>query len=130
MGKRSRADIYGTDYETPDGTCIRDYVHVGDLAAAHRLALQRLQGGLILVCNLGMGQGHSVRQVIEAVKKVSGADFEVRETKRRPGDPATLFADPSLARRELGWVPACLDLEQIVADAWRWHTAHPDGFGD
>jgi len=130
LGRREHVCIYGTDYDTPDGTCIRDYVHVEDLATAHRFALERLMDGASVTCNLGVGKGHSVREVVEAVRRVSGADFEVKEVERRAGDPPALFADASLARRELGWSPAHPDLQEIVADAWRWHSRHPDGFGD
>ena len=130
MGARDGIEIYGTDYGTPDGSCVRDYIHVEDLATAHRLAFEKLTGGQALACNLGTGRGSSVREVIEAVKRVSGRDFAVRESERREGDPETLYADPSLAERELGWTPAYTDIDRIVATAWEWHSAHPEGFAE
>jgi UDP-glucose 4-epimerase len=130
MGKRADIKIYGTDYETPDGTCIRDYIHVDDLCRAHLLALGRLDQHAELVYNLGNGQGYSVRQVIETVKRVSGKDFRVTETPRRAGDPAVLTSDATKARTELGWVPQKPQLETMVETAWRWHVSHPEGYTD
>ncbi len=130
MGKRPDIKIFGTDYETPDGTCIRDYIHVDDLCRAHLLALGKLDERPEQVYNLGNGQGYSVREVIETVKRVSGRDFNVVETERRPGDPAVLTSDATKARRELGWTPEKADLETMVATAWKWHTEHPDGYPD
>jgi UDP-glucose 4-epimerase len=130
MGKRESIKVYGTDYPTPDGTCIRDYIHVEDLCRAHLLALNRLDEQAEQVYNLGNGQGYSVRQVIEAVKRVSGRDFEVVETGRRPGDPAVLTSDATKAGAELGWQPRRPGLEEMVATAWKWHTEHPNGYLD
>jgi len=130
MGKRPDIKIYGTDYPTPDGTCIRDYIHIDDLCRAHLLALNRLDSHVEQTFNLGNGQGYSVREVIEAVKRVSGKDFKVVETARRPGDPAVLTSDATKAKLELGWQPQMPSLEDIVATAWKWHTSHPDGYQD
>ena len=130
MGKRSEIKIYGTDYPTPDGTCIRDYIHIDDLCRAHLLALAKLDDEAELVYNLGNGKGYSVREVIETVKKVSGKDFTVLEVERRPGDPPVLTADASKAQRELGWEPEIPKLEDIVASAWKWHSEHPAGYVD
>ena len=121
LGKRPSMKIFGTDYETPDGTCIRDYIHVSDLAAAHRLALERLRaGGPSLVANCGYGHGYSVRQVIDAVRRVHGSDFEVHTAGRRAGDPSSIVANCDRARTELGWIPQYDDLDGIVADALSW----------
>ncbi len=130
MGKRPDIKIYGTDYPTPDGTCIRDYIHIDDLCRAHLLALNRLDNHVEQTFNLGNGQGYSVREVIEAVKRISGKDFKVVETARRPGDPAVLTSDATKAKLELGWQPQMPSLEDIVATAWKWHTSHPDGYQD
>ncbi|MEO0623470.1 MAG: UDP-glucose 4-epimerase GalE [Pseudomonadota bacterium] len=121
LGLRSRLEIFGTDYPTPDGTCIRDYIHVSDLARAHTLALDHLRGGgESLTVNCGYGQGYSVRAVVEAVRRVHGAPFEVIESARRPGDPAGLVADPTTIRQALGWQPELDDLDTIVAQALAW----------
>ena len=130
MGIRSDIKIYGTDYPTPDGTCIRDYIHIDDLCRAHLLALAKLDDEAELVYNLGNGKGYSVREVIETVKKVSGKDFKVLEVDRRLGDPPVLTADASKAKRELGWEPEFPKLEDIVASAWKWHNEHPNGYVD
>jgi UDP-glucose 4-epimerase len=130
MGKRGAIRIYGTDYATPDGTCVRDYIHIEDLCRAHLLALDKLDAAAELAYNLGNGQGYSVREVIDTVRQVSGRDFKVIEDARRPGDPPTLTADASKARRELGWTPRFADLASIVKTAWTWHTAHPNGYCD
>ena len=130
MGKRSDIKIYGTDYDTPDGTCIRDYIHIDDLCRAHLLALDRLDHGRELICNLGNEKGHSVREVIEMVRKVSGKDFKVTEVSRRPGDPPRLTADATKARNELGWKIEKPQLEEMVSTAWQWHSSHPDGYPD
>jgi len=129
-GKRQDIKIFGADYDTPDGTCVRDYIHVDDLCMAHLLALDKLDQQSELTCNLGNGQGYTVREVIETVKRVSGRDFKVVESDRRPGDPAVLTADATKALKELGWKPEKPDLEQMVETAWRWHTEHPDGYPD
>ena len=122
LGSRPGLDIYGTDYPTPDGTAVRDYIHVADLAAAHLAALGQLQGGTSsLRLNLGTGVGHSVRQVIAAVEKVSGRKVPVREAGRRAGDPPALVADARLAAATLGWKPQYPDIATIVEHAWKWH---------
>lgn len=130
MGKRSDIKIYGTDYDTPDGTCIRDYIHIDDLCRAHLLALDWLDQGRELICNLGNEKGHSVREVIETVKKVSGKDFKVTEVGRRPGDAPRLTADATKARNKLGWRIEKPQLEDMVSTAWRWHSNNPDGYPD
>jgi UDP-glucose 4-epimerase len=130
MGKRDDIKVFGTDYETPDGTCIRDYIHIDDLCRAHLLALNLLDDRTEQVYNLGNGQGYSVREVIETVKRVSGKDFKVVEADRRPGDPAILTSDATKAKRELGWTPEKPELETMVATAWKWHCDHPDGYPD
>ena len=128
-GVRPAIDIYGDDYPTPDGTCIRDYVHVLDLADAHIAALDHLtKGGSTVALDLGTGQGASVLEVIEMAREVSGRPIEARHAPRRPGDPAAIWADGRLARDLLGWTPR-YDLRAILASAWRWHEAHPDGHG-
>ena len=120
LGRREALTIFGTDYETPDGTCVRDYVHVSDLATAHVLALDTLAaGGKSAACNLGIGNGYSVREVIESCRRVTEITIEAIEGPRRPGDPAVLVADPTRAMRELGWKPRFTDLDEIVATAWR-----------
>jgi UDP-glucose 4-epimerase len=130
MGRRDAVKIYGTDYPTPDGTCVRDYIHVEDLCRAHLLALEKLEHETELVFNLGNGTGYSVRQVIDTVRRVSGRAFKVIETARRPGDPPVLTADASKARNELGWTTQYPDLETIVQSAWKFHTDHPNGYED
>jgi len=121
VGKRPFIEVFGTDYPTEDGTCVRDYIHVSDLAAAHRLALERLrQGGASLVANCGYGHGYSVFEVLDSVKRVHGRDFDIRIADRRPGDAAAVVANPALARRELGWTPRLDDLDAIVKSALDW----------
>ena len=127
LGQREAVPLYGTDYPTPDGTCIRDYIHVADLAAAHILALERLEGGSG-VYNLGSGAGFSNREVIEAAGRVSGKAIGIREEPRRPGDPARLVASNEMAKRALGWLPSVTSMEAIIDSAWRWHEAHPTGY--
>jgi len=130
MGKASKIEIYGTDYETADGTCIRDYIYIEDLCRAHLLALNKLGESCELVYNLGNGKGYSVREVIETVKKVSGRDFKVAAAERRPGDAPILTSDATKARTELGWKIELPELEKIVETAWQWHNEHPDGYPD
>lgn len=128
-GKRETVSIFGTDYDTPDGTCIRDYIHVTDLAQAHILAVQYLaNGGESDIFNLGNGVGYSVREVIETARKVTGHPIPAVETPRRAGDPARLVASSEKARRVLGWNPVHNSLEEIIASAWNWHHNHPNGF--
>ncbi len=130
-GKAGSVTIFGTDYETPDGTCIRDYVHVSDLAAAHLLAVRHLDsGGGSDVFNLGSGAGYSVKEVIEAVREVVGHEFPVAVGERRAGDPARLIASSEKIRSTLGWKPQYDDLREIVGHAWAWMQANPNGYGD
>jgi len=130
MGKRADIKVYGTDYPTPDGTCIRDYIHIDDLCRAHLLALKKLDERAELVYNLGNGQGYSVRQVIDTVKRVSGRDFKVVEVDHRAGDPPVLTSDATKARNELGWRTEKPELEEMVETAWKWHSEHPNGYSD
>lgn len=122
-GRRADIAIYGTDYDTPDGTCVRDYIHVADLADAHVRALTVMEDHEHLVCNLGIGAGFSVREVIDAAKRVTGVDFPVRIEERRPGDPSILVASSDRARQALGWTPKITSLDDIIASAWTWHRA-------
>lgn len=128
LGQRSHVSIFGTDYPTPDGTCIRDYIHVDDLASAHALALERMNLGTVRAFNLGIGQGYSVRQVIDTAARITGRPIAVQEGPRRPGDPAELIAAPHRAMKELGWKPHYIELEPIIATAWNWHRTHPKGY--
>jgi UDP-glucose 4-epimerase len=130
MGKRSEIGIYGTDYQTPDGTCIRDYIHIDDLCRAHLLALNKLDQSRELVYNLGNGKGFSVKEVIETVKRISGKDFKVVALDRRPGDAPILTSDATKARDELGWKTEKPELEEMVSSAWQWHNECPDGYPD
>jgi UDP-glucose 4-epimerase len=121
--------VLGTDYPTPDGTCIRDYIHVTDLAQAHILALRRLlQGGSSGIYNLGNGNGYSVREVIDATEKVTGKKIKSIESSRRAGDPARLVASSEKIRSELGWIPGFPELDTIIETAWNWHRKHPNGY--
>jgi UDP-glucose 4-epimerase len=130
LGQRDGITIFGDDYPTPDGTCIRDYVHVDDLGAAHLAALDRLAPGKGIELNLGTGVGYSVRQVIDACRRVTGRTIAESRGPRRPGDPPELVADSRRAQRELDWQPRYTDIDSIVATAWRWHAAHPAGYED
>jgi UDP-glucose 4-epimerase len=130
MGKKNQVEIYGTDYPTPDGTCIRDYIHIDDLCSAHLLVLEQLQQSSELIYNLGNSTGYSVREVIEAVKKISGKDFKIVETPRRAGDSAVLIADSTKIKNELAWKPKFETLEKIVESAWQWHSRNPEGYKD
>jgi UDP-glucose 4-epimerase len=130
MGKRSDIRIYGTDYDIPDGTCIRDYIHIDDLCRAHLLALEKLQTERELIYNLGNGKGYSVREVIKTVRKVTGKNFKVVEAERRSGDPPILTSDATRAFEELGWKTEKSSLEQMVSTAWKWHSEHPNGYPD
>ena len=128
-GKRESVSIYGTDYDTPDGTCIRDYIHVTDLAKAHILAVEYLmKGGESNVFNLGNGVGYSVREVIETARKVTGHPIPAVEIPRRAGDPARLVASGEKAKAILGWKPEITELEDIIRSAWAWHSSHPNGY--
>jgi UDP-glucose 4-epimerase len=128
LGKRDAISIFGTDYPTHDGTCVRDYIHVADLADAHVLALQALDKASQLIFNIGNGRGFSVREVVEVARKVTGHPIPVIEAPRRPGDPATLVASSEKIKRDLGWKPRFAELEQIVSSAWEWHKKHPAGY--
>lgn len=129
LGQREKVTIYGDDYDTPDGTCIRDYVHVSDLADAHVRALRALDRGS-RTYNLGSGSGFSVREVIDTCRAVTGHAIPAEVGPRRPGDPAVLVASSDRIRNELGWAPRYGDLRQIVESAWAWHRAHPHGYAD
>jgi UDP-glucose-4-epimerase GalE len=130
LGQRPAVQVFGTDYPTPDGTCIRDYIHVDDLAEAHLLALEKAQPGRMLACNLGTGKGNSVREVIGAAEEVTGKSIPVQQGPRRPGDPPVLVAAAGKAERELGWRPRYTELRSIVETAWNWHRSHPRGYDD
>lgn len=127
LGTRSHVEIFGTDYPTADGTCIRDYVHVCDLADAHVRVLDALETRSVRY-NVGVGHGYSVREVLDAARRVTGAEFPIRLGPRRPGDPPVLVADSALIRSELGWMPKFAGLEAIVATAWAWRRRNPHGF--
>jgi UDP-glucose 4-epimerase len=128
QGKRAAIKIFGTDYPTPDGTAVRDYIHVLDLARAHVIAMQALGGGKRLIYNLGNGAGYSVRQVVEAARRVTGHAIPVEEGPRRDGDPAVLIASSERAKAELGWQPAISDLDAMIESAWQWRARHPQGY--
>lgn len=130
MGKRPHVEIFGTDYPTSDGTCVRDYIHVDDLAEAHILALDKLGPGMQLRYNVGIGRGYSVHEVIRTAEEVSGLKVPVKEGPRRPGDPPALVANADRIRRELGWTPKFADLKAIMQTAWNWHRTHPNGYGE
>jgi UDP-glucose 4-epimerase len=127
-GQRSEVQIYGTDYSTPDGTAIRDYIHVEDLARAHVLALDSVRAGEHRIYNLGNGMGFSVRQVIETARTVTGRDINAVVAPRRAGDPPILVASSQKIRDELGWIPQKPDIATMIADAWNWQQAHPHGY--
>jgi UDP-glucose 4-epimerase len=129
-GRRPSLQLFGTDYPTPDGTCLRDYVHVDDLSRAHIAVFDKLAGpGAAHFYNLGTGVPSSNREVIAAVEKATGRKIKVIESPRRPGDPPALYADSAKAQRELGWKVRFPDIDSIVATAWNWHRTHPSGFG-
>jgi UDP-glucose 4-epimerase len=130
QGKRPHIEIFGTDYPTADGTCIRDYIHVDDLAEAHLLALERLEPGRELRYNLGIGHGYSVREVIRAAEEVTGKLVPLKEGPRRPGDPPVLIASSEKIQKELSWRPRYIELRSIVESAWKWHQSHPKGYRD
>jgi UDP-glucose 4-epimerase len=128
LGERDSANIFGTDYPTPDGTCIRDYIHIADLVSAHLLALDGLRERDSLVYNLGSGNGYSVREVIETARQVTGHPIPINELPRRAGDSARLVASSEKIKRELGWKPEHDNLEEIISSAWNWHKSHPKGY--
>jgi UDP-glucose 4-epimerase len=134
MGKRDKITVFGTDYETPDGTCIRDYVHVNDLVNAHVLGIEVLANDpagssrLNQFYNLGIGRGSSVKEILEAAKKATGKNIPTEYGERRAGDPAKLYANSDKVQRELGWKPQHTGTEEIIASAWRWHSTHPNGY--
>lgn len=131
LGQREHISIFGDDYDTPDGTCIRDYLHVSDLADAHLLALDKLRaGGDSDVYNLGSGTGFSVKEMVEVARQVTGHPIPAKIVERRAGDPAVLIASSDKIKKELGWNPKKDRVEAIIADAWNWHKAHPNGYGD
>jgi UDP-glucose-4-epimerase GalE len=130
LGKRASIKVFGDDYPTPDGTCIRDYIHVDDLATAHLAALEQLKVGTALKLNLGTGNGASVLEVIEACRRVTGHAIPTEMAPRREGDPPALVADARLANQVLGWQPKYREIEAVVHSAWGWHKAHPQGYGD
>ena len=129
LGQREKIFIFGEDYDTEDGTCVRDYIHVSDLASAHLLALNRLrEGGESRIYNLGNGKGFSVREVVEVARKVTGREIKAEMGERRPGDPATLIASSNKAMEELQWKPKYNSLDTIIETAWNWHLNHPKGY--
>jgi UDP-glucose 4-epimerase len=128
LGQAEAAAIYGTDYPTPDGTCIRDYIHIADLVSAHIVALDALETKDSLIYNVGSGNGFSVREVIEAARVVTGHPIPAVESPRRPGDPARLIASPKKIEKELGWKPQFTNLHDILSSAWEWHRSHPNGY--
>lgn len=130
LQRRANIRIFGSNYPTPDGTCVRDYIHILDLASAHLLALAALSDKPCLTYNLGNGRGYSVRQVIDVARQVTGNPIPSVEVEPRPGDPAVLVASSERIASELGWRPRFPHLEEIVASAWEWHRAHPNGYGD
>lgn len=130
LGQREHIAVFGTDYPTPDGSCVRDYIHIEDLASAHVLALEALDERDAMIYNLGNGRGYSVREVIDVARSTTGQDIRAIETDRRPGDAAVLVASAEKVNDELGWVPKYPDLRDIIASAWEWHRAHPHGYQD
>jgi len=130
LEKRDHISIFGDDYDTPDGTCIRDYIHVEDLIAAHLLAVDYLRdGGKSDIFNLGSSQGFSVKEIIDTARKVTSKEIPAKLGERRLGDPAKLIASSDKARNVLGWNPSRTSIEKIMKDAWNWHTSHPNGYG-
>jgi UDP-glucose-4-epimerase GalE len=130
LGQKPGIEVFGSDYPTPDGTCIRDYIHVDDLAEAHLLALERLEPGKGLCYNLGIGRGYSVREVIRTAEQVTGKAVPVKEGPRRPGDPPVLVASSDKIQRDLGWKPRYTELRPIIETAWNWHRKHVRGYND
>lgn len=131
LGKRPHITVFGTDYPTEDGTCVRDYIHVNDLASAHVLAMNYLHdGGESTVFNLGSGNGFSVKAIIETAKEVTGIDIPVEYGDRRAGDPGTLIASSDKIKSVLGWNPVFSNVKDVLKDAWGWHQSHPNGYDD
>jgi UDP-glucose 4-epimerase len=130
LGRREGMTIHGEDYPTRDGTCVRDYLHVEDLVAAHIRVMEALAPGDRRVYNLGLGRGHTVREVLESARRVTGAEIPAETGPRRSGDPPELYADASAIARDLGWQPQYRELDEIVRTAWAWFRDHPDGYGD
>ncbi|NLI90953.1 MAG: UDP-glucose 4-epimerase GalE [Peptococcaceae bacterium] len=130
LGQRKSISVFGSDYSTPDGTCIRDYIHVLDLARAHILALEALEKGIAGIFNVGTGFGHSVKEVITTARQITGREIAVLEAPRRPGDPDILVAEVDRIKKHLGWTPEYSSLEQIIETAWNWHSTHPLGYED
>ncbi|MBI5054939.1 MAG: UDP-glucose 4-epimerase, partial [Chloroflexi bacterium] len=128
LGQSDAATIYGTDYPTPDGTCIRDYIHIADLASAHVLAVEALNQKETLIYNLGSGVGYSVKEVLEATRAVTAHPIPAKEFPRRPGDAPRLVASSEKIRKELGWTPRYNDLKEIIASAWEWKKKNPQGY--
>lgn len=128
LGQREKVTVFGNDYATPDGTCVRDYIHVEDLVDAHVAVLGHLEPGDVRVYNLGIGKGLSVREIIEAARRVTGHAIPAEDGPRRAGDPPALYADPSKIERELGWRASITDTDEIIASAWRWFRDHPRGY--
>jgi UDP-glucose 4-epimerase len=129
LGQRENVKVFGTDYPTPDGTCIRDYVHVEDLAAAHLLAVESCSAGRFAAYNVGTGTGRSVLEVISAARQVTGHPIPAVATAKRRGDPPMLFADASRVQQQLGWTPKYVEISEIIGTAWQWHRSHPHGYG-
>jgi len=128
LGQRESISVFGSDYPTKDGTCVRDFIHIDDLASAHVLALQGLETNATLLCNLGSGSGFTVREIIDIARQVTGHPIPAREMSRRTGDPAVLIASSEKAQRLLGWKPQNSNVESIVQSAWEWHRSHPHGY--
>jgi UDP-glucose-4-epimerase GalE len=129
LGKRAEVRVFGTDFSTPDGTCVRDFIHVDDLARAHVLALERLAPGSYAAFNVATGAGHSVRSVIEVARRITGTSIPSVDVARREGDPPVLVADPTRIQQTLGWNPEIPELERIIESAWQWMKRHPQGYG-
>jgi UDP-glucose 4-epimerase len=130
LGKREKITMFGEDYATPDGTCIRDYIHVEDLVDAHIRVMEALAPGDKRIYNLGIGKGYSVKEIVDAVRRVVDRPFRVEVGPRRPGDPPALYADASKIEKELGWRAQRTDIAETILSAWRWFSAHPDGYDD
>ncbi len=130
LGQRENIRIFGTDYPTPDGTCVRDYIHVDDLAAAHVKAIEGARPGVFEAYNVGTGRGNSVREIIDACRAVTGHAIPAIEEARRPGDPPSLYADASRIRERFGWTARYMDVRETIESAWRWHSAHPAGYAN